>query len=191
MAFEYLAMTFLGLESIFPGYPGFVPGALVAIAISFAANGLVGRALSILRDLAAAFIVCLGLILSATLTVGREGLAYAVNGTVSCDLTRLGAATLAELSAANETTLNILLFVPFGVVCGLIPRSPLKASILAAAFAMPFAIETVQLLMSAMNRTCQSADVIDNLAGLAAGLTLGTVARLLRDNRGDWFGSRH
>jgi VanZ like family len=178
-------MTFQGFQSIFPGYPGFVPGALITIVIGFIANGLVSKALYISRGLALGIIICLGLILSATLTVGGDDLNHGANSMMSCDFTRLEPAPLAELLTVNETSLNIFLFVPFGMVIGLIPRSPRRASILAAVFALPFGLETIQLLMPAMNRTCQSADVIDNLFGLLAGLVSGMVTRLLKGNNSE------
>jgi hypothetical protein len=57
---------------IFPGYPGFFPGTLLAVVISVATSGLVSKVLYVSRCLA--FSISLGLILSATLTVGGEGL---------------------------------------------------------------------------------------------------------------------
>lgn len=165
---------------MFSGYPGFVPGTLLAIAISLAVNGLVSRALFIRRSLALIIIMALGLIFSATLTVG-EGLSNANNDTRHCDFTRLALAPVVELLELNETSLNVLLFVPLGLVIGLIQRSPRIASILVIAVSLPFCIETVQLLLPVMNRTCQSADVIDNLFGLAVGFILGTLVLFLQE----------
>ncbi len=50
---------------------------------------------------------------------------------------------------------------------------------LLVAIALPVAIETTQLVIPALERGCQSADVFDNLTGLVIGLVLGTLARLL------------
>lgn len=172
-------MTLLGIDLIFPGYPGFVPGTLLAVVISFVVNGLVSKALYVRRSLALGIIITLGLILSATLTVGGEGLIHGISDVKCCNFKRLMLAPVAELLAVNETSLNVFLFVPFGLAIGLIHRSPRKVSILVTAFFLPFGIETVQLLMPVMNRTCQSADVIDNLFGLVVGFLLGTLITLL------------
>jgi glycopeptide antibiotics resistance protein len=66
--------------------------------------------------------------------------------------------------------------VPLGAAISLLPRSRRKAAIVVAAFALPFAIERVQLLAPLLHGGCQSADVIDNLTGLAIGLAGGVVA---------------
>ena len=75
--------------------------------------------------------------------------------------------------------LNVLLFMPLGVSIAFMPRSRLKVAVLVAAIALPFAIETTQLLLPILDRGCQSADVIDNLTGLVLGLAGGSVAGLL------------
>jgi glycopeptide antibiotics resistance protein len=175
-------MTVLEFELIYPGYPGFIPGSLLAVVISFAMNGLISKVLYVRRCLAFCLIITLGLILSATMTVGGESQPSVNKDIECCDFTRLALAPVAELFAVNETSLNVFLFVPFGLVIGLIHHSPRKVPILVAAFALPFGIETVQLLMPAMNRTCQSADVIDNLIGLVVGLILGKLTKFLTRN---------
>jgi glycopeptide antibiotics resistance protein len=175
-------MTLLGFDLIFPGYPGFFPGTLLAVVISVATSGLVSKVLYVSRCLAFSLIITLGLILSATLTVGEEELIKSSNEVRCCDFTRLAPVSVAELLALNETSLNVFLFVPFGLVIGLIHHSPRKVPILVAAIALPFCIETVQLLIPVMNRTCQSEDVIDNLFGLVVGFILGTPITFLTRN---------
>jgi hypothetical protein len=68
------------------------------------------------------------------------------------------------------------MFVPLRAAIGLVPRSRRKAAIVIAAIALPFGIETIQLLVPALDRACESADVVDNLTGLAIGLGGGVVA---------------
>jgi hypothetical protein len=41
------------------------------------------------------------------------------------------------------------------------------------AVALPFAIEATQLVVTSLDRACQSADVSDNLTGLALGVVAG------------------
>ena len=84
-----------------------------------------------------------------------------------------------DLLRLDEASLNVLLFVPLGVSIALLPRSRLKAAIVVVAIALPFAIEAAQLVVLWLDRACESADVVDNLTGLAIGLGGGIVARRL------------
>ena len=118
----------------------------------------------------------LGIILSATLTPLRWAIDFGATGSGVCDFSRIGLAPLGELLRFNDTSLNILLFIPLGVTIGLVPMSRRKAAVVAAAMALPFAIETIQLLVPWLDRGCQSADVIDNLTGLIVGLAAGSAA---------------
>jgi len=52
------------------------------------------------------------------------------------------------------------------------------------AIALPFAIETTQLLVPWLHGACQSADIVDNVAGFVLGLGIGTVAAGLLRSRG-------
>jgi hypothetical protein len=79
--------------------------------------------------------------------------------------------------AFGDPTFNILLFIPLGVACGLLPWSSRKFALLIGAFALPIAIETIQLLATSLDRACQTSDVSDNLTGLVIGLAIGLLAR--------------
>jgi len=105
-----------------------------------------------------------------------EALEFGARGSSSCDLSRLGLAPLDELLEPSEASLNALMFIPLGAMIGLVPRSRRKAAVVIAAIALPFAIETIQLLVPALDRACESADVVDNLTGLVIGLGGGSVA---------------
>jgi glycopeptide antibiotics resistance protein len=155
--------------------PWFVPGLLVTIAVSLAVNGHLARALATSRTIATAAIVSLGVIVSATLTPYREAIESGATSSGSCDLSRVGLASLNELMAVsvNDTLLNVVLFVPLGLAIGLAPRSRHKAVLVLAAVALPFAIETTQLLVRSLARACESADLFDNLTGLTLGLAAG------------------
>jgi len=157
--------------------PWFLPGVAISAAFALAAGGRVGRALGARRAVAMALIVSLGIVLSATLTPLRGVLDVAGVGTGSCDLSRIGPAPLRELLELNDTSLNVLLFVPLGVSIALIPRSRRKLGVVAAAITLPFAVEATQALVALVGRGCESADVVDNLTGLAIGLGVGIVAR--------------
>lgn len=156
--------------------PWFLPGVTVALVVGLFASGVVGRSLGVLRVIALALVLSLGIILSATLTPLRWAIDFGATGTGVCDLSRIGLAPLGEFLRFNDTSLNVLLFIPLGVTIGLVPRSRRKAAIVVAAIALPFAIETIQLLVPWLDRGCQSADVVDNLTGLVLGLVAGGAA---------------
>lgn len=159
--------------------PWFLPGVLVSIAASVALALPLGRALVVRPALAGALVFSLGIVLSATLTPLRGAIEEGAAGTGICDFSRLGLAPIAETMAVNDTSLNILLFVPLGVVVGYMPRTRRTAGIVIASITLPFLIEAVQLVASDLARGCQSADVIDNLTGLFVGAALGSTSRLL------------
>jgi glycopeptide antibiotics resistance protein len=119
-------------------------------------------------------IVGFGIVVSATLTPLRGQFnPAAIGGT--CDFSRLGLAPVRDLLRIDDTSLNVVMFLPLGTALGLLGRSRSKAILILAAIALPFAIETTQLLVPAIERGCQSADVIDNLTGLVLGLLAGTL----------------
>ena len=159
--------------------PWFVPGIAISLIVSVALSGDVGRALRVQRPVAWVMVLSLGVILAATMTPQWEALAFGTQGSSSCDFSRIGLAPLRELFRFDDTSLNVLMFIPLGATIALVPRSGRKAVIMVAALALPFAIETAQLLLPALDRACESADVIDNLTGLVIGLTGGAVTGLL------------
>jgi hypothetical protein len=158
-------------------YVGFVPGVAVSFLVSLALANHAGRVLGIPRTHSWAILIAVGIILSATLTPSRDALEYGTTGhAMTCDLTRIGPASLAELLANNDASLNVLLFGPLGIAIGLLPRSRRKAAMISGATALPFIIESTQLLVPLLGRACQSSDVADNLTGLVLGLAVGTAA---------------
>lgn len=155
--------------------PGFLPGVLLSIAVAVMASGGVGRSIGTGRALAWMLLVAVGIILSATLTPGLTDSAADVAHR-TCDLSRIGLPPLRLLLSLNDTSGNVLLFVPLGAVIGLLPRSRFRLVIVVAAIFLPAAIEGTQLLVPWLGRACESADVIDNLTGLVMGLAVGTAA---------------
>lgn len=162
--------------------PWFLPGALLAVIVGVATQRPVARALAVSASSAIALVASLGLIVAATLTPLRLALESDVAGSGRCDLSRLGFPSLEEVTihGAYDIGPNVLLFVPLGLAIGLAPRSRQKIVVMVAAVATPFLIEVTQLLVPALARGCESADVIDNLFGLALGLTIAAVVRRFR-----------
>lgn len=156
----------------------FVPGLVIAASVGLVASPLVSRFLGVGGLLGYGASTSLAAILLTTLAPGGDAPTPG-SFTGSCDLSRLGPGTIADLMTINEVSLNILLFVPLGVAIGLVPRSRRKAAAIGLAIALPIAIEFLQLTIPSLGRYCDSADVADNLTGLLAGLLAGTVLGLL------------
>lgn len=160
----------------------FVPGLVVAIVVGGLVGPWAGRRLGIGSRWGIAAMISLLAILATTLSpaggVPDSGL---VPGT--CDVSRIAPAGLDDLLTINEVSLNILLFVPLGVVLAMVPRSRSKALAIAGAVALPFVVESIQLVVIPLGRYCDSADIVDNLTGLVIGLVLGSLAGVVWRHR--------
>ena len=183
-------MAVVDLAEVLRGYSWFLPGLAVSAVAGAATGRWVGRKLGGGWVLGIVLVVALGLVLSATLTPSYEALVQGIEGSGSCDLGRTALPSPDELSWPREALLNVLLFLPLGLVVGSVPTSRARSWLVALALLLPFAIELVQLRLTSLGRECQSADVIDNLIGLAVGFVLATAAglagRLVRGkSRGD------
>jgi hypothetical protein len=170
--------------------PWFAPAMAISLVVAVAGGGPVGRALGVGTAVGFLLVLSFGLIASSTLTPQREALEYGIRGSGSCSFSRFWPASLPWYLYPNETAGNVLMFIPLGAVIGWLPPSRGKATLLAVAIALPFAVETTQLLLPVLDRACESADVVDNLMGLAIGLVLGAAAGLVvRQGRHDRPGS--
>ena len=156
--------------------PWLLPGLVVWIVLAFALGEVVGRSLRAGPLLGWALVVSLGIVVSATLTPSHEAIGPGVSDIRYCDYSRIGLAPIEEILKLGDTGLNVLMFIPLGVAIGLLPRSGRKAAVVAAAIALPFAIEAAQRLVPLLDRACESADIVDNLTGLAIGLAVGFAA---------------
>jgi glycopeptide antibiotics resistance protein len=167
----------IGLRHVLPW---FLPGTALAAVVGLAAGRRLARALHTGYWVAVFLVIGLGMVIAATLTPLRGTFnPNAIGGT--CDLSRIGLAPLHDLLRFGDTSLNVALFIPLGAALGLVTRSRRKAILVIGAIALPFVIETTQLLVPALERGCQSADVFDNLTGLVIGLVIGTgVGRLVQ-----------
>ena len=159
----------------------FWPGVAISIVLGVALGARVARVLDVRRSVGAMLVTFFGLIASATLTPSREALRFGAIGSGVCDLSRIGPASWQDLFGFGDPTFNVLLFIPLGVAIGLVPPSRRQALLIVVAIALPFAIETIQLLATTLDRACQGADVSDNLTGLVIGIAVGAMVRLVRD----------
>jgi VanZ like family len=160
--------------------PWLVPVTLVAIAVAFLVGERLARWLGTTRRVATTLVACWGLIVAATLTPTRSLLEFGIQGSGTCDFSRVRLPTLREWLTLADPSLNVVLFIPLGVAISCLPWSRRTAVVAVAALLSPIAIELVQLLVTGLGRGCQSSDVVDNLVGLAVGLVIGTVVGWLR-----------
>jgi glycopeptide antibiotics resistance protein len=159
--------------------PWFIPGVVLSMIVGLFASRPVAKVLATRRPIAWAIIVGFGVIMSATLTPLKGALNFEAVGSGTCDFSRIGLAPIEQLLRVNDSSLNVALFIPLGMAIGLVHVSRPWATLILAAIALPFAIEAIQLVAPILDRGCQSADVIDNLTGLALGLVIGTGLRIL------------
>jgi glycopeptide antibiotics resistance protein len=167
--------------------PWFVPGAVISLLAGLLTAPAIARGLRSGRGPAWLLVFGLGIVIAATLTPLGRGFEERASILRTCDFSRIGLAPLREYFRVDDTSLNVVLFIPLGVAVGLLPGSRRKWVIVGAAILLPVAIETLQLLAPALSRGCQSADVVDNMTGLVLGMVGATGARWLyagRDTRG-------
>lgn len=156
--------------------PWFFPGFVISIVVGVLASRPAARLLGASGPVAGLLLTSVGIIVAATLTPFRDAFLPGPVQPLPCDFSRIGLAPLSELTFRNDTSLNVLLFVPFGAALGLIPNSLRKLLVLVFALTLPFLIELTQLVVPLLARGCQSADVIDNLTGLVVGFAVATPA---------------
>jgi hypothetical protein len=178
----------MSIGALLATVPWFVPGMAGTVIVSALVCRSVARRLDTDQMRAWWLLVSLGVIGVTTLTPQREALAHGVIGTGSCDLSRVWPASLDFYAGVNDSAENIGLFIPLGAVIALLPAR-IRLPALVAGIHLPVAIELFQRQATVLNRSCQSADVVDNLVGLGLGLVLGgalaAVAALVRMVRRD------
>jgi glycopeptide antibiotics resistance protein len=85
-----------------------------------------------------------------------------------------------DLARFDDVAQNVLLFVPLGAIIASLGSRRISLTLLGAAIALPFVIELTQLVVRPLDRSCQSADVFDNLTGLLIGYAVIAIVRAAR-----------
>jgi hypothetical protein len=161
------------VREIAASLPWLGPGSVIALVVSITASRRIGAWLGIHRLLAALLLFSLGIILVGTLSPLAAEQVLPPEARDTCDFSRTTPATPIDLATRGDVAINILMFMPFGFAVGTIPWTWRKAAVIAAAIALPFVIEAVQLAVLSLGRGCQAADVIDNVTGLLVGVFAG------------------
>ena len=149
-------------------------GLALSVLFATALYRYLARRLRISEPLAWLLVISFGAIIAATLTPGLEAFPPML-GKASCDVSRIGPASLADYTALGAAGLNVLLFVPLGALIALLPRSRVMAFAVVGAALLPFTIEAIQLAASALDRACEAGDVVDNIIGLGLGFAVGSI----------------
>lgn len=159
----------------FDAIPWFAPSLIVLSVSSLGVARLVSRRLKVRAFSAYVVVWSTGLILAATLLplAVREA-TWQYGG---CDLSRTGLVDLRSLVLLTDEGLNVVLFAPLGMALGSIRGSSGWTRMVVLAAVLPLGIESIQALVAALGRGCESGDVIDNLTGLSFGLVAGLALR--------------
>lgn len=160
--------------------PWVIPSVAIAIGLGIALARPLARHLRSSELLAFGFILSLGLIIGATIPPDNPSTPAPLAPFGACDLSRSGLASIRTYLRINEVSLNVLLFVPLGLVVGLLPTPPSRWRLVVLVLLMPGVIEITQAAVPALLRGCQSGDVIDNILGIVIGMAMG---RLLSARR--------
>jgi hypothetical protein len=165
------------IGSLIGTVPWFLPGVVLTIAVSALVCTRVGRWLGAGPVRTWWLLSGLGFVVVTTLTPQRDAIEHGAIGSGTCDLSRTWFAPLDFYRGANDSAENILLFVPLGIAIALLPGR-LRRVAIPAGLLLPIAIEVLQRQATFLNRSCQSADVVDNTAGLLIGLAIGAAMTL-------------
>ena len=159
------------------GYPDVLPGIAIALLLALLLCVWTARQLGTSRFTAWLLLANVGVIVAVTLTPNRWVLDAEV---ATCDLSRIGPASIEVYRSSRDPILNVLMLIPLGVLIGQLDRRQHRSLLVVAAAMLPFAIELVQAVVAPLGRACQGGDVFDNLAGLLIGLAIGVVWRRAR-----------
>ncbi len=152
--------------------PLLIPGVAIALIVAVALAPRAATRTGLSPLLAGMLVFAFGAILAITLTPGSgDGFFFEQSW---CGGLR-PPPRLGQLLSLGEHGLNVALFVPLGLLIGLIPRARPFATAAVAAGAMPIFIEWIQYSVPQLDRICQTWDVLENLMGLAIGLGVGVV----------------
>ena len=150
--------------------PLLVPGVAIALIAGVALAPWASARTGLSPLLAGMLVFAFGAIVAITLTPGSgEGFF----GRSWCGGLRPPPRLGQLLSISSEHGLNVALFVPLGVLVGLIPRARPFALAALIAGAMPIVIEWIQYSVPRLDRICQTWDALENMIGLVIGLAAG------------------
>ena len=153
--------------------PAFGVGAMVAAVV----YPVLALRFGVRRYVMFGWLLALLLVLALTLT--PQSNAHLGAGMKACWTTVQGPIGFSLYGDASQRSLNVLLFVPLGLVTALMPRRYLAALCLLG-LALPVVVEALQYQIPSLDRQCAAVDVVDNETGLVLGVAIGLSLRWLR-----------
>jgi hypothetical protein len=160
------------IGSFLDSSPWLWPALAFATSVSLVAFRPVARLLRAPRPVVFLLLLSLGGIVALTLSPRDD--AFSPYLFAECFVRIVRPIGFERVLNLGERGLNVVLFIPFGACLAALPGSRTKLGLIAAALALPFVIEGIQYVVPALDRSCSSVDVIDNLTGLALGLVAGS-----------------
>ncbi|MGH2511271.1 MAG: VanZ family protein [Candidatus Limnocylindrales bacterium] len=157
--------------------PLLVPGVAIAVIVGVGLAPAVATRTGLSPLLAGMLVFAIGAIVAITLTPGSGAGFF---GRSWCGGLFPAPRPGQLISLSSEHGLNVALFVPLGILIGLIPRARPFAIVAIAALAMPIVIEWIQYSVPRLDRICQTWDALENLIGLAIGLGIGVTIAVVR-----------
>lgn len=153
-------------------HPGTAPAVLVVGAVAVLLSGPLSRRLHRGRVVSALLLVVTAVPFVLTLTPNSDP-GYALQWCV----TELR--PVSDWGQGGEELANAVMLAPFGLLVLAVLSRRAAAVALALAAAFPFAVELAQYAVPRLGRTCETTDVVLNLAGLLVGVLLGLPVRAL------------
>ena len=155
------------------GHPTVAPLLLVLVVVAVAAAGPLSRRLGCGRAPAGLLLLACTAPLALTLAPTTDP---DVPGGSGC---AVALKSLPEWGRGGEELANLVMLSPAGVLLVMLLSRRAAVVAVGVAAAFPVVVEAVQLLLPALRRSCESTDVLLNLAGLAAGVCVGLALRLV------------
>lgn len=146
--------------------------AIVAVAIAAGLAGPMRRALGSGWLVAFGLMASVGVIGAAMLTPSYWPIT-STSARPACSLGPFAAPTAEALQTVNDVSLNVALYVPFGLACAVLPRLRQVAVAAAVGLMLAPSIEVAQGVLPELSRVCSGADIADNQLGFGAGLLFG------------------
>ncbi|UCN14815.1 VanZ family protein [Cellulomonas iranensis] len=168
-------------DTLFQQTPNAPAGLAVTVLVVAAATLPLARRLRVPPLDVAAWLTALGVVLSLTLSP-RPATAGAAP---VCALDSWSPLGVGDLLAFDQRAANVVLLVPLALLSGLVRDRRLARAALLTTAALPLLIEAVQYAVPALGRVCDSADLVDNLTGVAVGAAVGLLVRAGRAS-GRW-----
>lgn len=165
------AETVARVRDFLVDHPLVLPLVVVALVVAVVACGPLARRVGCGRAAAALLVLACTLPLALTLPPTTDPAAPVEAGCA------LALKSLPEWGQGGEELANLAMLAPAGALLAALLRRRAAVVALLVGAASPVVVEAVQLLLPVLRRSCESTDVVLNVAGLAVGALVGLALR--------------